>query len=85
VGKIAQNKKQQLTNCQCSCNTEVCCFDISIDCSHNHYISNQHFRPYKKMGKFHDKGKKDYKMNEFFPAKRETGEIQLMWENDQKN
>jgi hypothetical protein len=37
------------------------------------------------MGKFHDKGKKDYKMNEFFPAKRETGEIQLMWENDQKN
>jgi hypothetical protein len=32
VRKIAQNKKQHLNNWQCSSNTEVCCFDISINC-----------------------------------------------------
>jgi hypothetical protein len=37
------------------------------------------------MGKFHYKGKKDYEMNEFFPPKRETGGVQLMWKNDKKD
>lgn len=36
-------------------------------------ISNQHFQTDKKMGKFYYEGKKDYKMNEFFPPKRVTG------------
>jgi hypothetical protein len=32
VGKFAQNKRQHLTNFQCSCKIEVCCFNVSVDC-----------------------------------------------------